>query len=123
MVQMLAHESSHNLLFGFSADESLVENSPEELFPSPLRMDPRPMDGICHATLAGKVCAFVGTNIWKPCAPWIAAAAGPFGYPMEHYSAVAFGRICSCAPEKPREGVKATSLGTMPPEATPPVDS
>ncbi len=50
MVQMLAHESSHNLLFGFSADESLVGNSPEELFPSPLRMDPRPMDGIYHAT-------------------------------------------------------------------------
>ncbi|PYJ46890.1 MAG: hypothetical protein DME85_08310 [Verrucomicrobia bacterium] len=50
MVQMLAHESSHNLLFGFSADESLVENSPEELFPSPLRLDPRPMYGIYHAT-------------------------------------------------------------------------
>jgi hypothetical protein len=50
MVQMLAHESSHNLLFGFSADESLVENPPEELFPSPLRVDPRPMDGIYHAT-------------------------------------------------------------------------
>src|SRR5262249_35485744 len=43
MVQMLAHESSHNLLFGFSANESLVENSPEERFPSPLRLDPRPM--------------------------------------------------------------------------------
>jgi HEXXH motif-containing protein len=50
MVQMLAHESSHNLLFGFSADEPLVENSPDELFPSPLRADPRPMDGIYHAT-------------------------------------------------------------------------
>jgi hypothetical protein len=50
MVQMLAHESAHNLLFGFSADEALVENSPEELFPSPLRKDPRPMDGIYHAT-------------------------------------------------------------------------
>ena len=50
MVQMLAHESSHNLLFGFSADESLVENSPDELFQSPLRVDPRPMDGIYHAT-------------------------------------------------------------------------
>jgi len=50
MVQMLAHESSHNLLFGFSTDEPLVENSPDELFPSPLRMDPRPMDGIYHAT-------------------------------------------------------------------------
>lgn len=50
MVQMLAHESAHNLLFGLSADESLVENSPDELFSSPLRHDPRPMDGIYHAT-------------------------------------------------------------------------
>jgi hypothetical protein len=50
MVQMLAHESAHNLLFGFSTDEVLVENSPEELFSSPLRRDPRPMDGIYHAT-------------------------------------------------------------------------
>ena len=50
MTQMLAHESAHNLLFGFSADESLVENSPDELFSSPLRKDPRPMDGIYHAT-------------------------------------------------------------------------
>jgi HEXXH motif-containing protein len=50
MVQMLAHESAHNLLFGLSADESLVENSPEELFASPLRRDARPMDGIYHAT-------------------------------------------------------------------------
>lgn len=50
MVQMLAHESAHNLLFGFSADEALVDNSPEELFSSPLRKDPRPMDGIYHAT-------------------------------------------------------------------------
>ena len=50
MVQMLAHESTHNLLFGLSADVPLVENSDEELFPSPLRLDPRPMDGIYHAT-------------------------------------------------------------------------
>ena len=50
MVQMLAHESAHNLLFGFSADHALVENSADELFSSPLRKDPRPMDGIYHAT-------------------------------------------------------------------------
>ncbi|HUB86624.1 MAG TPA: HEXXH motif-containing putative peptide modification protein [Verrucomicrobiae bacterium] len=50
MVQMLAHESTHNLLFGLSADVPLVENDDEELFPSPLRLDPRPMDGIYHAT-------------------------------------------------------------------------
>jgi hypothetical protein len=50
MAQVLAHESAHNLLFGFSADEALVKNAPEELFSSPLRKDPRPMDGIYHAT-------------------------------------------------------------------------
>ena len=50
MAQMLAHESAHNLLFGFSAEGPLVENSAEELYPSPLRADPRPMDGIYHAT-------------------------------------------------------------------------
>ena len=50
MVQMLAHESAHNLLFGLGVDDPLVENSPEELFPSPLRLDPRPMEGIYHAT-------------------------------------------------------------------------
>lgn len=50
MAQMLTHESTHNLLFGLSADGPLVENSDEELYSSPLRMDPRPMDGIYHAT-------------------------------------------------------------------------
>jgi len=50
MVQMLAHESAHNLIFGLCAEEPLVENPPEELYPSPLRVDPRPMIGIYHAT-------------------------------------------------------------------------
>ena len=50
MVQMLAHESTHNLLFGLAADAPLVENSDEDLYPSPLRADPRPMEGIYHAT-------------------------------------------------------------------------
>lgn len=48
--QALAHESGHNLLFGFSTDGPLVENPDEELFSSPLRKDPRPMDGVFHAT-------------------------------------------------------------------------
>lgn len=50
MVQMLAHESAHNLLFGLSADGELVQNTADELYSSPLRKDPRPMDGIYHAT-------------------------------------------------------------------------
>jgi HEXXH motif-containing protein len=48
--QALAHESGHNLLFGFCAAGSLVDNPDDELFSSPLRADPRPMDGVFHAT-------------------------------------------------------------------------
>lgn len=48
--QALAHESGHNLLFGFCASGSLVENADDELFSSPLRKDRRPMDGVVHAT-------------------------------------------------------------------------
>lgn len=48
--QALAHESGHNLLFGFCASGPLIENPDDELFTSPLRSDPRPMDGVVHAT-------------------------------------------------------------------------
>jgi hypothetical protein len=50
MAEALAHESGHNLLFGLCADGALVENDDEAVFASPLRPDPRPMDGIVHAT-------------------------------------------------------------------------
>src|SRR5690606_33877017 len=40
----------HTLLFGLSVDEKLVENPDSERFSSPFRLDPRPMDGIYHAT-------------------------------------------------------------------------
>lgn len=49
MVQALAHESGHNLLFGLCADGPLHENDDAERFASPLRADPRPIDGIVHA--------------------------------------------------------------------------
>lgn len=48
--QALAHESGHNLLFGFCSSGPLVDNPDDELFSSPLRKDPRPMDGVFHAT-------------------------------------------------------------------------
>ena len=50
MVQMLAHESAHVLLYGFCAAGPLVENDPNARYPSPLRRDRRPMEGIYHAT-------------------------------------------------------------------------
>ncbi|HEX5068277.1 MAG TPA: HEXXH motif-containing putative peptide modification protein [Myxococcota bacterium] len=49
-IQAVAHESAHNLLFGLSADGPLVLNGDLERFSSPLRVDPRPLDGIFHAT-------------------------------------------------------------------------
>ncbi|AHF00124.1 aKG-HExxH-type peptide beta-hydroxylase [Thioalkalivibrio paradoxus] len=50
LAEVIAHESAHSLLFGFCIEEPLVFNKDEELYPSPLREDPRPMDGIYHAT-------------------------------------------------------------------------
>lgn len=50
VAEVLAHESGHLLLFGLTVDEPLVLNPDDELFESPLRVDPRPMDGIYHAT-------------------------------------------------------------------------
>ena len=50
MVEVLAHESAHMLLFGYACDEALVNNDDETLYESPLRVDARPMDGIYHAT-------------------------------------------------------------------------
>ncbi|MEZ5738528.1 MAG: HEXXH motif-containing putative peptide modification protein [Burkholderiaceae bacterium] len=50
IVEVIAHESAHSLLFGFCTDEPLVWNGDDERYKSPLRVDPRPMDGIYHAT-------------------------------------------------------------------------
>ena len=50
MLEVIAHETAHSLLFGLCTEEMLVENADEELYPSPLRPDLRPMDGIYHAT-------------------------------------------------------------------------
>ncbi len=50
MAEVIAHECGHLLLFGFCTEAPLVFNDDNELYPSPLRQDPRPMDGIYHAT-------------------------------------------------------------------------
>jgi hypothetical protein len=50
MAEGLAHEAAHSLLLGYTLGDPLVENDASELFVSPLREDPRPMDGIVHAT-------------------------------------------------------------------------
>lgn len=50
LIEVMAHESAHILLFGYASDEALVNNDDDSLYHSPLRVDPRPMDGIFHAT-------------------------------------------------------------------------
>jgi HEXXH motif-containing protein len=46
----LVHEAAHLLLFAESGGTPLVLNDAGERHPSPLRADPRPLDGIAHAT-------------------------------------------------------------------------
>lgn len=46
----LIHEQAHNVLFALSPMEGVVENPDGQRFASPLRDDPRPLEGIFHAT-------------------------------------------------------------------------
>lgn len=56
IIDLLVHESSHLLLFGLSGEGALLDNSGDERYSSPLRADPRPMDGVLHASfVAGRV--------------------------------------------------------------------
>jgi HEXXH motif-containing protein len=50
LVEGLAHEGGHCLLHGLTMGEQTVANTAEARFASPLRDDPRPMDGLVHAT-------------------------------------------------------------------------
>ncbi|WP_282888296.1 aKG-HExxH-type peptide beta-hydroxylase [Xanthobacter autotrophicus] len=50
IAESLVHEAAHLLLFGLSNEEPLVRNPDSQRFSSPLRSDPRPMDGVFHAT-------------------------------------------------------------------------
>ena len=50
MAESLTHETAHALLFGMTLGEDLTLNDAGERYPSPLRVDPRPIEGIVHAT-------------------------------------------------------------------------
>jgi HEXXH motif-containing protein len=50
MIDGLSHETAHAYLFALSLGDSFVDNPDDELHPSPLRADPRPLDGTFHAT-------------------------------------------------------------------------
>jgi HEXXH motif-containing protein len=48
-VTTLVHESAHSLLFAYARTQPLVLNDMDQRYTSPLRQEPRPMDGIFHA--------------------------------------------------------------------------
>jgi hypothetical protein len=50
IVQAIVHEEAHLVLFAEAIDGPLVLNDHNVTFTSPLRSDPRPMDGLFHAT-------------------------------------------------------------------------
>ena len=47
--ETLVHETAHSLLFSMTCQEFRVLNDASERHTSPLRLDPRPLDGIYHA--------------------------------------------------------------------------
>ncbi len=60
--EFLVHEVTHARLSGLNSTELLVRNPPKDSFRSPLRTDPRPMDGIFHATVVcGRLASFYST--------------------------------------------------------------
>jgi len=50
LCEAITHESGHNALFAMAPVNFHVKNDPEALYKSPLRRDPRPVNGIYHAT-------------------------------------------------------------------------
>lgn len=50
MASSIVHECAHSLLFAIAAEQPLVQNDDSARYRSPLRPDPRPLDGIFHAT-------------------------------------------------------------------------
>jgi hypothetical protein len=49
LLDKYVHEAAHTYLFLINQEELLVLNDPKELYPSPLRQDTRPMEGVYHA--------------------------------------------------------------------------
>lgn len=47
--RQIVHEAGHNLLFGVAREEPLVGDDASVRVTSPIRADPRPMDGVYHA--------------------------------------------------------------------------
>ena len=65
MMETLAHEGAHCFLFGLTMEEPLVNNDDSDLYHSPLRQDPRPMDGIYHAAYVSARMHYAMSAAWN----------------------------------------------------------
>lgn len=67
MAETLVHESAHSLLFALSCNDHRVLNPTSERYASPLRIDPRPLDGIYHAVFVlARMYSFVAEVALNP---------------------------------------------------------
>lgn len=70
LCEMIAHEASHNALFAMAPLNFHVENDSDERYASPLRVDPRPMNGLYHATFVlARMCYAMREVAASPTAP------------------------------------------------------
>jgi hypothetical protein len=70
LAETIAHEAGHNALFALAPVDGHVENDDSERYSSPLRVDPRPMNGIYHATFVlARMCFAMRQVAASPTAP------------------------------------------------------
>lgn len=73
LLEGLVHEVAHARLFGQTAtDGPLTLNPLNESYPSPLRKDPRPMDGVYHATYVCAECTALYARLADCNQDWVA---------------------------------------------------
>ena len=87
----LVHESSHLKLFYAYLDDEVVLNDPDETYSSPLRRQPRPMNGIYHAAFVlARMAQFSADMLQSRRADALASAAAwqdELGRSVEHFEA------------------------------------
>lgn len=71
-LKTLVHEAGHLMLFGIARTQPLLTNDPTERRSSPLRFDPRPMDGIFHAAYVSAREAYA----FDACLNWLETTPG-----------------------------------------------
>lgn len=64
-IEAIIHETGHVLIFSLTIEDELVLNSNEEVYPSPLRQDPRPMMGIFHTFFVAARNILIFDNLLK----------------------------------------------------------